>query len=227
LKLLPEKFCRPLSDHGRSRVGLIGERQTSKLVLSPRVGRHCQTKFNTAYLGAETGSSFAIFAHESLPRSSRFDAENCLYLFTLTGPCRCCEHRLGIRWRESRQTSRRHPDRRCSGAELAVSAVLDGTDVEIEACLTPRCCEFLCFHVCRSPRWQARRTLSCIESPADVLQPSELEVDQAAVSSPATSRLISASKKRRALSQSPTLRPHLERFGMSSILSMLPLRKRS
>ena len=49
-------------------------------------GGHCQTKLNTAYLGAETRSSFTVFAHELLQRSARFEAENCLYLFALTVP---------------------------------------------------------------------------------------------------------------------------------------------
>jgi hypothetical protein len=31
-------------------------------------------------------SSFTVFAHESLPRSARFEAENRLYLFALTVP---------------------------------------------------------------------------------------------------------------------------------------------
>jgi hypothetical protein len=51
----------------------------------PRLG-HCQTKFYTACLGAGTRSSFTVFAHESPPRSARFEAENCLYLFALTAP---------------------------------------------------------------------------------------------------------------------------------------------
>ena len=52
----------------------------------PRPTGHCQTKLNTAYLGAETRSSFTVFARKSLQRSTRFEAENCLYLFALTVP---------------------------------------------------------------------------------------------------------------------------------------------
>jgi hypothetical protein len=49
---------------------------------------HCQTKFYTACLGTRMRSSFTVFAHESLPRSARFEAENRLYLFALTVPRR-------------------------------------------------------------------------------------------------------------------------------------------
>jgi hypothetical protein len=47
---------------------------------------HCQTKFYTACLDAGVRSRFTVFAHESPPRSARFEAENCLYLFALTVP---------------------------------------------------------------------------------------------------------------------------------------------
>lgn len=53
--------------------------------LTRRLG-HCQIKFYTARLSARTRSSFTVFAHESLPRSVRFETENCLYLFALAVP---------------------------------------------------------------------------------------------------------------------------------------------
>ena len=54
--------------------------------LQEKARGHCQTKFYTACLGVGTRSSFPVFAHESPPRSARFEAENCLYLTALTAP---------------------------------------------------------------------------------------------------------------------------------------------
>ena len=48
--------------------------------------RHCQSNFYAARSRTGVRWSLAVFAHELLPRSAGFDAENRLYLFALTMP---------------------------------------------------------------------------------------------------------------------------------------------
>jgi exodeoxyribonuclease V alpha subunit len=51
-----------------------------------RLTGHCQSKLYTACSRTTAGWSSTVFAHELLPRSAGFEAENRLYLFALTVP---------------------------------------------------------------------------------------------------------------------------------------------
>ena len=90
----------------------------------------------TACLGARTRSSFTVFAHESPPRSAKFEAENCLYLFALTVPVRVLV--LAKTGTVVSSTCKRSAARTCSRSRASTQSASVEVSISIPSRARPR-----------------------------------------------------------------------------------------